>query len=94
MNANDILIKPVISEKTTELSEMNKYVFQIPMKANKLMVKQAVKELFGVQPDKINIIRVRGKRRRIRYQFGNTAAWKKAIVTLKDGDKIDIFEAQ
>ena len=94
MNANDILIKPVISEKTTELSEMNKYVFQIPMKANKLMVKQAVKALFGVQPEKINIIRVRGKRRRIRYQFGNTAAWKKAIVTLKDGDKIDIFEAQ
>ena len=94
MNANDILIKPVISEKTTELSEMNKYVFQIPMKANKLMVKQALKALFGVQPEKINIIRVRGKRRRIRYQFGNTAAWKKAIVTLKDGDKIDIFEAQ
>jgi len=94
MNANDVIVRPVISEKSTELMELNKYVFQIPIKANKLMVAQAVKELFGVKPVKINIVRVRGKRKRVRYQFGNTAAWKKAIVTLKEGEKIDVFEAQ
>lgn len=94
MNANDILIRPIISEKSTELMELNKYVFEVSMKSNKLMVRQAVKDLFGVQPERVNIMRVRGKRKRIRYQYGKTAAWKKAIITLKEGDKIDIFEAQ
>jgi len=94
MNSNDILIRPIISEKTTGMMELNKYVFEVSMKSNKLMVRRAVKELFGVQPEKINIMRVRGKKKRIRYQVGTTSAWKKAIVTLKDGDKIDIFEAQ
>ena len=65
MNSNDIIIRPIISEKTTELMELNKYVFEVPMKANKVMVKQAIKELFGVTPEKINIIRVRGKIRRL-----------------------------
>ena len=54
MNANDIIIKPVISEKTTELTGFSKYVFRVSMKANKLMVKHAVKELFGVVPESIN----------------------------------------
>jgi large subunit ribosomal protein L23 len=94
MNPNDIILRPIISEKSTGLMELNKYVFEVPMKANKVMVKQAIKALFGVQPEKINIIRVRGKIRRIRYKYGYTSAWKKAVVTLKDGEKIDIFEAQ
>ncbi len=94
MNANEILIRPIVSEKSTGMMELNKYVFEVSMKSNKLMVRQAVKELFGVQPERVNIMRVRGKRKRIRYQYGKTAAWKKAIITLKEGDKIDIFEAQ
>ena len=94
MNSNDILIRPIISEKTTEMMELNKYVFEVSMKSNKLMVRQAVKDLFGVQPEKVNVMRVRGKKKRIRYQVGTTSAWKKAIVTLKEGDKIDIFDAQ
>ncbi len=94
MNLNDVIIRPVISEKSTELFEQNKYVFRVAFDANKQMVKQAVKELFGVKPEKINIIRVRGKKRRLRYKTGNTSAWKKAIVTLKDGDSIEIFDGQ
>jgi large subunit ribosomal protein L23 len=94
MNANDIILKPVISEKTTELMGINKYVFRVSMKANKLMVYRAVKELFGVQPEKVNVLTVRGKNRRLRYRTGKRSAWKKAIVTLKPGEKIELFEAQ
>lgn len=94
MNANDIIIRPVISEKSTELMESRKYVFQVSRDANKLMVASAVKELFGVTPQKVNIINMRGKNRRLRYKMGKRPAWKKAIVTLAIGQKIEIFEGQ
>lgn len=94
MNANDIILKPVISEKTTELMGINKYVFRVSMKANKLMVAHAVKELFGVDPEKVNVMTVRGKNRRLRYRVGKRSAWKKAVVTLKPGQKIELFDAQ
>ncbi len=94
MNLNDIIIKPVLSEKSTDHAEMGKYVFRVSMKANKDTVKKAIHDIFNVQPEKVNIIRVRGKRKRVRYHYGNTAAWKKAIVTLKKGDKIELFEGQ
>ncbi len=92
MNSNDVIIKPVISEKSTALMEDNKYVFKVAMSSNKLMVKQALKELFGVTPEKVNIVNVRGKNRRLRYRVGKRAAWKKAIVTLTAGDSIAIFD--
>jgi len=94
MNYNDIIIRPVVTEKTTELSEQNKYVFQVANSANKDMVKKAVKEIFNVTPDRVNVIMMRGKKKRVRYQYGYTTAWKKAIVTLKAGDKIELFENQ
>ncbi len=94
MDANDVLIRPVISEKTTEMMEQNKYVFRVSRNANKLNVRQAIKEVFGVQPFKINIMNMRGKTRRVRYEYGNRSAWKKAIVTLKPGDKIEIFDTK
>jgi large subunit ribosomal protein L23 len=93
MSPNDIIIRPIISEKSTASIEINKYVFEVPIKANKTMVKQAVKAVFGVQPESVNVLLVRGRRRRVRYRVGKTAAWKKAIVTLKAGDKINIFES-
>ncbi|NLV67402.1 MAG: 50S ribosomal protein L23 [Spirochaetes bacterium] len=94
MNANDIIIRPVISEKSTELMESRKYVFQVARDANKLMIARAMKELFNVTPEKVNIINMRGKNRRLRYRMGKRAAWKKAIVTLAIGQKIEIFEGQ
>jgi len=93
MNPNDIIIRPIISEKSTVAMEMNKYVFEVPLKANKVMVKQAVKTIFKVQPVSVNVLVVRGRRRRVRLRVGRTAAWKKAIVTLKAGDKINVFES-
>ncbi len=94
MNANDIIIRPVISEKSTELMENRKYVFRVSRDANKLMVASALKELFNVTPEKVNIINMRGKNRRLRFKTGKRAAWKKAIVTLSIGDKIEIFDGQ
>ena len=94
MNANDIIIRPVISEKSTELMESRKYVFQVARDANKLMIARAMKELFNVTPEKVNVINMRGKNRRLRYKMGKRAAWKKAIVTLSLGDKIEIFDGQ
>lgn len=94
MNSNDIIIRPIISEKTTELMERHKYVFQVARDANKLTVKQALKDLFNVTPEKVNILNVRGRNRRLRFRVGKRAAWKKAIVTLSAGDKIEIFEGQ
>ncbi len=94
MNSNDVLISPVISEKTTDMMGKNKYVFRVPLRANKRMVFSAVNEIFGVKPESVNMIVMRGKARRIRYQTGRRAAWKKAIVTLRAGEKIEIFEAK
>jgi len=94
MNSNDIIIRPIISEKTTELMENHKYVFEVSRKANKHMVKKAIKDLFEIDAEKVNIINVRGKNRRLRFRVGKRAAWKKAIVTLTAGQKIEIFEGQ
>lgn len=94
MNSNDIIIRPIISEKTTELMEQNKYVFEVARKANKHMVKKAIKDLFEIDAEQVNILNVRGKNRRLRFRVGKRAAWKKAIVTLTAGQKIEIFEGQ
>jgi large subunit ribosomal protein L23 len=94
MDYNDIIIRPVVSEKTSDMVAHRKYAFRVSMKANKHIVKKAIKELFNVTVEKVNIIVVRGKRKRVRHQYGITPAWKKAVVTLKDGQKIELFEGQ
>ena len=94
MNSNDIIIRPIISEKSTGMLEKHKYVFKVARDANKLTIMQALKELFNVTPEKVNIVNVRGKNRRLRYKIGKRTAWKKAIVTLRAGDKIEIFDGQ
>ena len=94
MDYNDVILKPILSEKSTDLSEQNKYVFRVSIQANKHLVRKAIKEIFNVTPEKVNVMRIRGKRKRVRYQYGITPAWKKAIVTLKQGDKIELFESQ
>ncbi len=89
-----IILEPVVTEKSTSLIEENKYVFRVAMKANKLTIGKAIHELFGVRPENVNIVRVRGKNRRLRYRTGKRSAWKTAIVTLRPGDKIDVFESK
>lgn len=88
----DIILRPVISEKATRLVEENKYTFFVAPDANKLEIKRAIEELFRVKVLKVNTIRLKGKKKRLGRFEGRTSLRKKAIVTLRPGDKIEIFE--
>ncbi len=92
MNTNDIIIRPVVSEKSTDMAQTNKYVFRVLSDSNKNLIKKAIKDIFSVNPIKINVLKVRGRRKRVRYQYGYTSSWKKVIVTLGKEEKIELFE--
>ena len=85
-----ILIGPHITEKSTFLNEKGAYVFKIKSKVNKIMIKQAIKEIYGVRPETINISHSPLKRRRVRGKEGIKKGFKKAVVYLKKGDKIEV----
>lgn len=92
MRADEIIVRPLLTEKSNALREIHKYCFVIDARANKIMVMGAVKELFNVHPVSCNIVNVGGKPRRVRNRSGYTSNWKKAIVTLNGNEKIQIFE--
>jgi large subunit ribosomal protein L23 len=88
----DIIIKPVVSEKSYGLiDENNKYTFLVRNTANKTQVKIAVEQIFGVKVTSVNTINRQGKRKRTRTGFGKRPDTKRAIVSLVEGDRIDIF---
>jgi len=89
-SAGEILKKPHITEKATYLKEKNVYVFKISPRANKVMIKKAIKDAYGVRPKKIAIINIPSKKRFVRGKFGTKSGFKKAMVYLKEGDKIEI----
>jgi len=80
------------TEKGGMLNLMNQYLFWVAKDANKIEIKKAVEEIYKVKVDNVNTLTVRGKFRRVRYALGKTAEWKKAIVTLKEGSKIDVTQ--
>jgi len=88
------LIKPIITEKATGLGVLDKYVFEVAPQINKIEVQKGIKELYGFQPIKIQMIKVKGKLVRYGRSSGYTKNWKKAIVTLKKGDKINFATHQ
>lgn len=91
--AQDIILKPVISERSMDLTADKKYTFKVASDATKPEIAKAVEELFGVKVDKVNTISMKRKPKRVRYKEGYTAAWKKAIVTLTaDSKTIEFFE--
>lgn len=97
MNAYQIIIRPWITEEATSLNEQNQYVFEVALEANKIQIRQAVEEAFGVQVQTVNTINVKGKLRRRRTRQGITQGYtkdrKKAIVTLKpESKRIELFE--
>lgn len=90
---HDIILFPYMTERITELREkVNKYAFGVAMDANKIEIAKAVELIFNVKVMGVNTIRMRGKGRRLGWREGRTPDWKKAIVTLKEGDTIDVFE--
>ncbi|MBO4355586.1 MAG: 50S ribosomal protein L23 [Clostridia bacterium] len=92
--ARDIILGPVITEKSIKSLAMKKYSFKVAKKANKIEIAKAVEEIFGVKVDKVNTINCRGRFRRMGAHAGVTPSWKKAIVTLnKDSKGIEFFES-
>ena len=92
MNLHDIIRRPLITEKATDLQTDDRYVFEVARSANKLQVKDAVEKAFNVHVVDVNVLTVPGKVRRRGRREIPTSAWKKAIVKLKAGDKITYFE--
>lgn len=99
MYAYDIIKEPVITEKSMEKiydkqgNEIKRYTFKVDSNANKIEIKKAVEEIFGVSVEKVNTINVTGKEKRMGRYVGRRASWKKAIVTLKKDSKvIEFFE--
>jgi large subunit ribosomal protein L23 len=92
MHTFQILKRPVITEKSTDLQDQGRYVFEVAPKATKHQIKRAVEEAFSVSVLKVNTMNVRGKRKRFGPRITALPSWKKAIVKLAPGDTITIFE--
>ena len=92
MDPRDVLLRPVISEKSTALMENNKYTFLVPLKANKVEVRKAVESIFKVKVETVNTVTVLGKTKRMGKTQGKRSDYKKAIVKLAPGERIEFFE--
>ncbi len=90
--AREIIIKPVVTEKSVDLMQDNKYCFKVAKDANKIEIKNAIEEIFKVTVVNVNTVNVHGKMKRMGRTQGKTASWKKAVVTLREGDSIEVFE--
>ena len=87
----DVIIRPVVSERSYDLMEQGKYTFEVARTAPKEEIRDAVEKIFGVHVVKVNTVNVKPKNKRVRMQQGKTRQWKKAIVTLKEGESSEIF---
>ena len=92
MHTYDVLRRPLVTEKSTVLAERGKYCFEVASDANKTQIKEAVEKAFKVNVVSVNVMTVPGKMRRAGRQRGMTSPWKKALVTLEEGNKIELFE--
>ena len=93
MNNHDIIIKPIVSEKSMDQLVDRKYTFKVAIGANKIQIKKAVEEIFGVSVEKVTTLRVLGKVKRMGATSGKRADWKKAIVKLTENSKtIEFFD--
>jgi large subunit ribosomal protein L23 len=93
-SAYDIIIRPIITEQSMEQNDINKYVFMVAPDANKIEIKQAVEEIFGVKVERVNTLNMQGKKKRMgRYPEGSRSSYKKAMVRLSaDSKPIEFFE--
>ncbi len=93
MQMHEVIRKPLITEKNAALQVQGKYAFEVNKRANKNQVKEAVEAGFNVTVTAVNMISMRGKSKRMGRRIVQTPDWKKAVVTLKAGDKIELFES-
>jgi large subunit ribosomal protein L23 len=98
LTADEVIIKPLITEKNTDLMEQDQYTFQVAEAANKIQIREAIEKLFNVRVKAVNTMNVKGTRRSRAIRrgsgriYGQEPSWKKAVVTLFPGQRIDIFE--
>ncbi len=92
MHIYQVLLRPIVTEKSTLLQSQDKYVFQVAPKANKIMVREAVQKAYNVNVASVNIVNTPGKRKRYGPRMVQQPGTKKAIVTLKSGERIQLFE--
>lgn len=93
MIVHDIIRRPLITEKTTiQKDEFNQFSFEVAPKANRIEVKRAVEEVFGVRVSTVRTMQIRGKQKRRGRILGRRRSWKKAVVTLMPGERIEFFE--
>ena len=92
LHPNQVLLAPVVSEKSYSLITDRKYTFKVHKDAHKTQVRQAVEELFDVKVESVNIVKVQPKPKRRGYTRGSKPGWKKAVVKLREGFEIEIFE--
>lgn len=89
----EVIIRPIITEHSYDMMEMNKYTFEVAKDSNKIEIAKAIEEIFDVKVKKVNTLNVKPKTKRVRYKAGKTRTWKKAMVTLAEGDTIELFSA-
>jgi large subunit ribosomal protein L23 len=92
INSYDVLRRPLITEKGTGMQAAGKYTFEVAPRATKQQVKTAVEKAFKVGVTAVNVVNVKGKTKRVKSGYSVSPSWKKAIVSLKTGDKIELFE--
>jgi len=92
LNAYGIILRPLITEKAQIMTGQNKYAFEVDKRANKMQIKEAVEVAFSVNVKEVNTAVMKGKRRRYGRALTKQPEWKKAVVTLAPGDKIELFE--
>ena len=87
----EVIIRPIITEHSYDMMDENVYTLEVAKDANKVEIGQAIEEIFNVTVVKVNTLNVKPKPKRVRYHVGPTRTWKKAMVTLAEGDTIEIF---
>ena len=92
LHPSEVLIRPVVSEKSYQQIAQNQYTFRVHQDAHKTQIRQAVEELFEVKVERVNIVKVQAKPKRRGRSLGSKKGWKKAVVQLRKGDSIEIFE--
>ncbi|MDR0500705.1 MAG: 50S ribosomal protein L23 [Coriobacteriales bacterium] len=90
-DVRQVILRPIISERSVDMIADNRYTFEVAKQASKIEICQAVEKIFDVKVTKVNTMNVSGKPKRVRHAKGVTRSWKKAIVTLREGDAIEAF---
>ena len=89
----EVIIRPIITEHSYDMMEKNTYTFEVAKDSNKVEISQAITAIFGVKVKKFNTLNVKSKPKQMRGRFGKTRTWKKAMVTLAEGETIELFNA-